>query len=137
MDKISLEEILFNIHQMGAELLNIEEVELDELEAAKLANAVKTLGEYYTVAFDPKKLAIFNLIQVAGFIYGPRVIAFVKGKTHPKHPEDAKPAAAPKVPAAPAGGGAPNPTFDPGKVAGASPSQLWPQTGELTGPIHP
>jgi hypothetical protein len=58
----------------------VPEAALDEDEAKELAKAVAAVNEHYAVAIDPKKLAWFALIGVAGKIYGSRVMAYIMRK---------------------------------------------------------
>lgn len=60
---------------MGSQILKVEELELDEDEAKKLAKAIQEVGKHYNLPMDPKKIAIANLVAVAGAIYVPRIIA--------------------------------------------------------------
>jgi hypothetical protein len=70
---------------MGANILSAPNLELDKEEAAKLASAVQKVASFYSVAFDPKKVAIFELAAVCGTIYGPRIMAWrIARKTTPK-----------------------------------------------------
>lgn len=144
-EKISLKEILYNTHQMLAMVVDIEEIELDRDEAERLADAAQEVGKYYAVNFDPKKLAIFNLIQCAGVIYGTRFVAWRRKQA--AKPAPAKPAPAPAAAAAPMsarpGAGTPavfgvndgTTVLDPGTVT--NPSQLNDQSGVLTGHAMP
>jgi len=72
---ISLTDVILNIHNIGASLLRSELVKLDPSEAEQLSKAVQEVNKYYGANFDPKKVAMFNLITCAGSIYAPRVIA--------------------------------------------------------------
>lgn len=73
---VDLTTLLLSIHQMGAAMLNIQELAIDPKEAKSMADAIKEVAKYYPVAFDPKKLAIFNLVVVCGGIYGLRAMAY-------------------------------------------------------------
>ena len=75
LSKLDIAEVLFSIHLMGAEILKTPELELDKDECSKLGDAIKEVGKYYNVLFDPKKVAIFHLAIVAGGIYGTRLFA--------------------------------------------------------------
>jgi hypothetical protein len=75
LNQLDIAELLFSIHLMGAEILKTPELELDKDESVKLADAIKNVGQYYNVLFDPKKVAIFQLAIVAGGIYGTRLFA--------------------------------------------------------------
>jgi hypothetical protein len=61
---------------MGAAILSVPEVELDRDESKKLGDAIKDVGRHYAMVFDARYVAIANLGAVAGFIYGPRIIAY-------------------------------------------------------------
>jgi hypothetical protein len=74
--KISLEKLLLSLHQMGAALLSVKELELDATEAKDLAAGIAEVGKHYALSFDPKKVAIGNLIIVMGGIYGTRYMAY-------------------------------------------------------------
>jgi len=76
LEKIGLEDLLFSLHLMGANILNSPNLALDKEESAKLAGAVQKVASYYSVAFDPKKVALFELAAVCGSIYGPRILAW-------------------------------------------------------------
>jgi hypothetical protein len=73
-----IESILYSIHLFASSV--VPEAALDEDEAKELAKAVAAVNEHYAVAFDPKKLAWFALIGVAGKIYGSRVMAYMLRK---------------------------------------------------------
>jgi hypothetical protein len=71
-----VEKILFNIHQMGASFLKIEELAIDKDEAKNLASAVNQVKELYDIPMlDEKTEAWVNLAMPCGFIYGPRIVA--------------------------------------------------------------
>lgn len=124
-----LEALLLSVHFMGAKLLAIPELELDESEAAKLSSSLKNVAKYYSVNIDPKKLAMFELSTTALAIYGPRVIAVVKN--HSDHKKEApKPVAAPApvaVPKPQAASPAPAPKQVP--LANMAPSDLFMKNG--------
>jgi hypothetical protein len=136
--RISLTEVLFSLHQMGAAFFAVAELELDKTEAEKLGSAIKEVAKFYAVSFDPKKLAIFNLAIVAGGIYGTRFVAIrtrmriEKGKDNLRvMPSDAEPAQAKgKVNGAPAVQPASVPQRRP-----QTPSDLWPQSGVIQGDV--
>ena len=63
---------------------------MDEAEAKELTQALAAVNSYYATAIDPKKLAWFALLGVAGKIYGPRVMAaMVRLKTEKQPPRPA------------------------------------------------
>lgn len=70
----NIEDLLLSVHFMGAKLMSVPELELSTDEAKKLTRAVKEVAKHYNVSMDPKKVAIFQLLCVAGGIYGPRAI---------------------------------------------------------------
>lgn len=127
---------------MGAAILATPEIELDKEEAKKLGDAIKDVGKHYSMLFDPKHVAIANLMATAGFLYGPRIVAYRVRRKAERGPENVrKPVpiesrrspepkpekAEPIVPTAQA----PN-----GRTGSAqmSPSQLWPEpAGEFPG----
>jgi hypothetical protein len=74
--KLSLTDLLLTIHMMGEEILKVEGLSLDRDEAQKLSKAIQEVQKHYNVTFDPKKIAIANLIAAAGSIYIPRFIAW-------------------------------------------------------------
>lgn len=91
---------------MGAKLMEIPELELTKEEGGRLTRAVKEVAKHYNVAMDPKKLAIFQLVAVAGGIYGPRAVAIYRRSNRqrpqliniePKQPAPKEPSAAPRA----------------------------------------
>jgi len=75
-DRLSLKELLISLHLGLSAVLDTQELTLEETEAKRLADAFTEVGKYYAVNFDPKKVAIANLLIVAGGIYGPRFMAW-------------------------------------------------------------
>src|SRR5271165_5607079 len=73
---LNIEDLLFSIHLMGAEILSVPELELDKGEAKRLADAIHEVGKHHAMTFDPKKLAYFNLAVVMAGVYGLRLAAF-------------------------------------------------------------
>lgn len=68
--------ILMSLHFMGATILKVPELELDEEEAEKLGKAVARVQAQYEVpVLSEEQRAWINLLLVAGTIYGPRVMA--------------------------------------------------------------
>jgi len=103
---------------MGAQILSIPEMELDQTEAAKLAASFKNVAKYYNVAVDPKKLALFELSTTVGAIYLPRVIAVMKKPREPKEPKQVGPQLVPKATAPQTAPQPPAPKLE-------TPSQMW------------
>lgn len=106
-EKFSIEDMIFNVHAMLASFVSVESLAIDKDEAKQLADAINEVNKFYNVGFDPKKVAIFNLVVVAGKIYGTRAVALymdskskapaepgprlVKRETPPPAPEAVRP----------------------------------------------
>lgn len=89
--KISLENVLYNLHETAAALLSVKELELDREEAKEFALAIQEVGKYHAIAFDPKKVAYANLALVACHIYGTRFTAYkLRKELLPDEPKPAK-----------------------------------------------
>lgn len=73
---ISLEKAILSLHDMAAGIFQIPELCLSEQEASALNDAVLDVSKYYVSAFDPKKVAIFNLVTCMGGIYATRVMTY-------------------------------------------------------------
>jgi hypothetical protein len=56
---------------MGAELLNLREIELDKPECKKLADAITEVQKFYPMKVSAKTMAFVNLGVVAAGIYIP------------------------------------------------------------------
>jgi hypothetical protein len=117
-----IETILFSLHQMAA--LFIPEVELDKDEAKELTEALAAVNSFYGTSVDPKIVAWFGVIGVAGKIYGPRVGAFMLRK---KMEQAAR--QRPAMPSNPA----PSPAMRAAANAGTPPAQPAPRQ---TVPLH-
>ena len=74
---LNLEDLLYSLHLMGAEFLKTEELALDKDEAKELAKAIKIVGSYHAMKFDPRKMAYFNLATVMATVYGTRLVAIL------------------------------------------------------------
>ena len=119
---------------MGAAILATPEIELDKEEAKKLSDAIKEVGKHYAMTFDPKHVAIANLMAVTGFVYGPRIVAFRARRRAEKGPQEVRKPVPIKPPIQPS---EPKPEkTDPlipvakapnGSAPQMSPSQLWPE----------
>lgn len=125
---IDLSVLLMSIHNLGAAILQVEELELDEGESKKLADGIKEVAKFYPVGLSPKKLAIANLGIIACEIYGTRALAFRlrKKKEAAEKPKliqmsTTRPPAPPQ-PTRPAAGGPEKPN---GKTAGFSPIEVF------------
>lgn len=79
-----VEKILFSIHSVGAALLSIPELELEEAEAKKLAKSISAVNDQYKLTLDPKKAAWVDLCTAASTIYGPRAISLYLRKMNEK-----------------------------------------------------
>jgi hypothetical protein len=106
---------------MAAAFLKIDELQLDPSEAKDLAAGIQEVGKHYAMTFDPKTVAIANLVIISGGIYGTRVMAYntrmasERGGKGPKIVEiKAEPAQSNKTNGHAAGGN-------------MSPSDLWPE----------
>lgn len=73
-----LEALLLSVHFMGAALLSVPELELDEDESKKLAKSIRNVAKHYSVSIDAKKMAMFELASTVVAIYGTRGIAIYK-----------------------------------------------------------
>lgn len=121
LSSIKLEDVLYSIHLMGAEILKTPELELDKAEAKKLSDAVQEVGKFYALTFDPKKVAIFNLAIVAGGIYGTRLLAIRNRQSIEKQVKPGPvPAPKPNPPSPAPSGTAPKPNgqFSPSQIFG-------------------
>lgn len=69
--------ILMSIHMMGATLLKVPELNLEQAEAEKLGKAIARVQSLYDMPIlSEKQLAWINLLTVGGAVYGPRFIAY-------------------------------------------------------------
>lgn len=115
------------IHGAAALVLDYKDLELDPEDAGKLSKAMQDVAKHYSVSVDPKKLAIVNLIGVAGSIYIAKFLTWKMQRTaEPKKApirvmpdRAAAPAPAQEMPRAATGGGP------------MAPSQIWEQSGIL------
>lgn len=69
-----LKDILISLHAMGASFFQVAELNLSEIEAQSLADAIAKVAKYHAVNLDPCKFAYINLAMVAGSIYGSRFV---------------------------------------------------------------
>lgn len=109
---------------MGAAILSTPELALNTTESKAYADAVRTLAEFYPVAIDAKKMAVINLAVVMAGIYGTRFVAITMRKKVASDKRGPQLVERPE-PARPAGG----PTIQTAQL----PSELWPQSGVVTG----
>jgi hypothetical protein len=125
LSKLDIGELLFSIHLTLAEFTGWEELQLEKEESKELGGAVREFAKFYGVAFDPKKVALFNLCLVAGKLYIPRAIAIKNRLSEPaaKGPQLVQ---QPK----PAVNGMPMPPQTV-SLSGMSPSDLWQEGGAL------
>lgn len=92
LSAISLTDAILGLHEMAAEFFKTPELELDKEEAAKLSEATQNVAKYYAIAFNPKKVAIFNLAVCMTTIYGTRFVA-IRNKHATTKKEQPKPIA--------------------------------------------
>ena len=74
----NLESLLLSVHFMGAKILEVPEIELDEQEAKMLSDCLRKVAEFYPVSLSPKRMAMAELAICAGTIYGPRIVTIYK-----------------------------------------------------------
>lgn len=66
--------VLLSLHMLASSLLKVEELELDEAEAKRLAGAVQRVNDEFGVpVLSPKQQALINLAMTGCSIYGPRI----------------------------------------------------------------
>ena len=111
------ESLLLSVHFMGAKILSIPEMEIDEEESKKLSDAIKNVAKHYAVNIDPKKLAWAQLFAVAGGTYIPRFIAASKREPKTSGPQLVK--------EQPKSGAQPINAAKPAPIKFEVPSQLW------------
>lgn len=70
---------------MVAAATGVEELNLDDSEAALLSDAVTEVSSHYNTVIDPKVIAWVGLIGVCGKIYAPRAMAFKMRKSAEKN----------------------------------------------------
>lgn len=75
-DPAVLARSLVGIHQLGAMVLNIQELVISEDEGKHLAEAVTAVCEEYGLAIDGKTGAAMQLIGACAMLYGPRYFHF-------------------------------------------------------------
>lgn len=75
LESISLTDLFYSLTMMGASIIHRPELEIDKDEAKRIAEAAQEVGKHYTTAFDPKKIAILNLIAVLISIFWLRCLA--------------------------------------------------------------
>jgi hypothetical protein len=69
--------VLLSTHMMLAAFLQVKELEIDQNEAARLAQAVTRVNKLYGgFMLSEKTMAWINLLMAGGGIYGPRFVAF-------------------------------------------------------------
>lgn len=123
LSKLDIGELLFSIHLTLAEFTRTPELELEKGEAHELGDAVKEFAKFYGVAFDPKKVALFNLCLAAGKIYVPRAFAVKNRWEQEKGPKlvTERPERKEQPQAAPV-------TMS---LEGMAPSDMWQQSGTI------
>jgi hypothetical protein len=71
----SLEHIIGSMHFLMARIFDTPELELNDDESRKYAEALAKVSALYDDKFNPKVVAWMDLLCVTGAIYAPRVIA--------------------------------------------------------------
>lgn len=76
----NLEKVLFNLHKMGAGLLNEPDIAIEKEDAALLAEAVKEIATAYdfTAMMNPKTQAWIDLSIACTAVYGERVMKIMR-----------------------------------------------------------
>ncbi len=87
------------MHLTLAKFTGVDELEIDNEEAAMLSQAVTEVAAHYSVAIDPKVMAWIGFAGVAGAIYGPRIGAYKLRKSIEKGSAAKETKANPVVPA--------------------------------------
>lgn len=124
-----------DIHAMGAALLKIEELELDEEEGSRFSKRIEDLLKLYPhKVVNQKAMAWAALVATAGGIYGPRIGAYklrkenekaTKPTIHAVNQTKQQPQAPPEPQRNMAANGAhPEANFP-------TPSQFWPESAEV------
>jgi hypothetical protein len=99
--------LLLSVHQMGAAVLSVPELQLDKSEASQLAQAISEVAKYYNIEADEKTVAWVNLSMCGLTVYGTRALAYHNRMQAERRQRIPAPAAAPAAPAqtpAPAAG---------------------------------
>jgi len=84
LGNLNFEGLLLSGHFLISQMMRCPELEIDQKEAERLSDALKKVAVFYTQTIDPKKIAIGELVLVAGGIYGPRFYALAKKPKEPK-----------------------------------------------------
>lgn len=64
---------LVGLHQIGAMMTGIPEIQISEQEAAALSAAIVNISEQYDLAIDGKTGALIQILGTAAMIYVPRI----------------------------------------------------------------
>jgi len=104
-DLAGIESLLISIHLMGAVAMKQPGLALNEVEAKRLAQAIKSVQDQYPLVIDAKTQAWINLAAIGGMIYVPRVVALANAKKAAR----SRPAPAQPTPSADAVSPAPAP----------------------------
>lgn len=86
---------MLSLHMMAAKFTHIDELELSDEEAKRLAEAMARVAALYDVRASEKTLAWMNLAGCVGSIYGTRAFAYSLRKNSEGKK---KPAPAPVIP---------------------------------------
>jgi hypothetical protein len=91
---IDLQGLLLSAHALVANMMEVPELQIDEMQARVYADAVKQASRHYVGAINPKYVDTMNLFCVMGSIYGPAFIA-AKKRQSTKQPKAAQPQVVP------------------------------------------
>jgi hypothetical protein len=87
IDKESLAKQLQGLHMMAATITQLPFVQINEQEAAMLADAIENVSREYDLALDGKTGAFIQLAAVAAIVYGPRLVHYQKLKKQAQREE--------------------------------------------------
>ncbi len=77
-DREALAKQIRGTHFLAASMTGIVELVIDERESVEIAAALADFAHEFDFSPDPKIMAVFNLLSVAGLIYVPRAIHFAQ-----------------------------------------------------------
>lgn len=106
LDLNGVEGLLLSIHTMGAAILAVPELALDQTESKTLAQAVGNVARHYDISAGQKGLDHINLLMVAGMIYGTRALALARRRGKPAERPMASPVTTPTTNSPPRPNGA-------------------------------
>lgn len=74
----NIEAMLFSTHLMLSKIASVPELELDQTESKRMADAIREVAKHYPIPVSDKSLALVNLCTTMGGIYAPRAVAIYK-----------------------------------------------------------